>query len=583
MPPSPDSFGRVRGRKRDIRDMTGPQNTMILDITSKDSSPDDDDRPSLTAQLAYPSVSGEELSSSHSKDSNETDSDTVSESHTVFSFGSGCEQINWKRRRKKRLVQQEYKSQELRPISVLPEYTESDTWNNSSWSLPPSKRYILKQKANEAEISSRKLSSSMHANTRIECNRSKHRKVQGLSFATAESFEIRRKRYIPPPERNRIEGLDHVQMRKKQKSLLRIPFVPNFDTGRFRNQRKSLSVGARQSSLVDSPSVLYRWLRVKLEAGLIQSPFDCLHQLLKKHYDDVVQVFEYLQKGGKHPVDNSSLANLKEKIVGIWCVYAHFTLEAGCLLLDRMKERDCCSRKRMSNVESDLSYDDFFNLAISILLDARDCPLVGNHAAIAICLGRLIVLSNVVKNSTSGAFRRVEVSRKTMIENIQSAIDVCWDGIDFCRRRENKTRRYTVKPISKAVIQSLSNFGLECDELDSEHHNRADIERGIISTLLLPMNLRKSFPSCLFLSKEMSLGDRYTINCLCKELNRWSRLGEKLEMNSQYTVRLRASIDSEVSFVADELPLYSSIEYLSDPLNCYKSCSIPGKEIIWNW
>ena len=70
-----------------------------------------------------------------------------------------------------------------------------------------------------------------------------------------------------------------------------------------------------------------------------------------------------------------------------------------------------------------------FNLAISILLNARDCPLVGNHAAIGICLGRLIVSSAVVKNSTSDSFR-VELSRKNMMENIQSAIDVCWSNID---------------------------------------------------------------------------------------------------------------------------------------------------------
>lgn len=588
MPPKPGSFGRVGSRKRSIQEMMGSQNTRIIDLTCSDPPSDDNEAPSPTYRLVRPavSISGEESTTSHSNESAETDSDTVSESQAIFSFGSDCQEINWRRRRKDKnhtihwfwLLPQKQNRQE---IVSLPELPESDTiWDDSSWGLLTSKSTLKNRKPemNKIATSSTKLTSSMHASNPVECNRSKHRKVQGFLFATAEPFEGSRKLYNTASGNIRAKVFDPDQQMKKQKHLLRTPLVP-----RFQNQSKVLSLDTRQSSSVNSPSFLYRWLRVQLESGSVLSAFGYLHRLLKCGYDDVVRVIENLQKGGAHPVEVASLESLKERIAGIWCVYAHFTLEAGCLLLDRIKEREYHFQENMSRVESGLSFEDFFNLAISILWHARDCPLVGDHSSFGICLGRLIVSSTIPKHSMPSSIQ-VEISRAAMVENIQSAIHVCSDSIDVCRLRRNKPKRYSPKPLSKKFIQSLSNFELYFDETyKSATHDREVVEIGILSTLLLPMNLRNSIPSGLCLSKEMSVDNRFHITSLCKELNRWSRLGEKLEVNSQHSVRLRAHDDSDISFVVDELPLYKSIEILSDPLDSYKGIPIPGKEIIWNW
>lgn len=591
MPPKPGSFGRVGNRKRSIQEMMRSQNTMIIDLTSSDPPSDDNEGPSPTYRLVRPtvSVSGEESTTSHSNESVETDSDTVSESQAIFSFGSDCNEINWRRRRKDKnhtihwfwLLPQKQHRQEMDPPVSLPELPESDTiWDDSSWGLLISKSISKKRKQemNKIATSSTKLTSSMHASTPVEYNRSKHRKVQGFVFATAEPFEGSRKRYNTASRKICAKIFNHDRKMPTQKFLLRIPLVP-----RFRNKRKVLSLGTRQSPSVNSPSFLYRWLRVQLESGSVLSAFAYLNRLLKSGYDDVVQVVENLQKDGAHPVEISSLESWKEKIAGIWCVYAHFLLEAGCLLLDRINEREYHFQENMSRVESELSFEDFFNLAISILWHLRNCPLVGDHASIGICLGRLIVSSTIPKHSMPNSFQ-VEISRKAMVENIQSAIDVCWDSIDLCRLCGNKMKRYSPKPLSKKFIQSLSKFELYFDETNnSAKHDREVVEIEILSTLLLPMNLRNSVPSGLCLSKEMSVDNRFHINSLCKELNRWSRLGEKLEVNAQYTVRLRAYDEPDVSFVVDELPLYMAIEILTDPLDSYKDIPSPGKEIIWNW
>ncbi len=588
MPPEPGSLGRVGSRKRRVRDMMGSQSTMIIDLLSNDPPSDDNEVPSPTYRLLHPIVSssGEESTSSHSNESAETDSDTVSESQATFSFESGCPKINWRRRRQKEtdtiswswILPQKQNTQEIDPTLALPKLPESDTiWDDSSWSsfALKSRLKITKQKTTKEETSATKLKSSIRASNLVECNRSKRRKVRGILFATAEPFQGSRKLCTTPLENNLANTSDHDHKKQKQKSLLRIPLVP-----RFRNQRNGLS---SQSSSMNSPSVLHRWLRVKLEAGLVLPAFEYLHRVLKRYYGDVVQVVENLKKGDAHPVEIASIQSLKDRIAGIWCVYAHFILEAGCLMLEMTKQRESHLRKSMCNVESEPSFDDFSNLALSVLWHARDCPLVGNHAAIGICFGRLIVSSTVAKNSTPNSFQ-VEFSRRAMIENIQSAIDACWDSIDLCRLRGKKTRRYAVKPISKRTIESFSKFELYCDETNhSEVHGREVVEVGILSTLLLPMNLRNSFPSGLFLSKKTGLDNRYDIDSLCKELNRLSRLGEKLELKAQNTVRLRACDDSNLSFVVDELPLYSSIEYLSDPFDDYKGISNPGKEIIWSW
>eukprot|EP00533_Pseudo-nitzschia_delicatissima_P013653 CAMPEP_0197275268 /NCGR_PEP_ID=MMETSP1432-20130617/13705_1 /TAXON_ID=44447 /ORGANISM="Pseudo-nitzschia delicatissima, Strain UNC1205" /LENGTH=132 /DNA_ID=CAMNT_0042741151 /DNA_START=131 /DNA_END=529 /DNA_ORIENTATION=+ len=131
-------------------------------------------------------------------------------------------------------------------------------------------------------------------------------------------------------------------------------------------------------------------------------------------------------------------------------------------------------------------------------------------------------------------------------------------------------------PLSNSVLTGGKT------NLRKETHN--NVWGGIESTLLLPATLRHSLPSTSFLSKNIGIDDRDIILCLSQELNRWSRLTEKLEVNSKHTIRITPSCcDTKISFEAEELPLYAPLEALSDPLNHYKDTISPGKEIIWQW
>jgi len=259
-------------------------------------------------------------------------------------------------------------------------------------------------------------------------------------------------------------------------------------------------------------------------------------------------------------------------LAGIWCVYAHFVLEVGCLAFARKEDRK----------HDHVSFDEYSDLAISILMKAQHCPLVGNHASIGISLGRLIVSSAAMKETKHDCIQ-AQLSRDNLTRNIRLAIEVSWDFIDVCRLHGNKARRYAINSAPTKAVVSLSNFVLKCDKSILKKEVQINILDGIESTLLLPMTLRKSFPFISFQSKIMGIDDMDSIRMLCEEMNRWSRLREKLEGNSNHTIRITPSCDTEVSFAAEELPLFSSLEALSDPLNRYEKILNPGNEVIWQW
>jgi hypothetical protein len=410
----------------------------------------------------------------------------------------------------------------------------------------------------------------------------------------------------------------------------------------------------------DSPYTLYRWLRVRLASGLVRSSFDFLHRRLKKYYGEVDEIVRNLKQDVIHKDERESLVNLRDRLASTWCVYAHFTLEVGCLVFAAAREREGSSRMKTPNRDnivyfglcrenkeildtvyvddkngcdchsgSNLSYtssfedenfdndssgnmvercpapiqetprvfhspleekdviadvqiDDYLNHAISILLMARDCPLVGNHSAIGISLGRMIVSSTVMKESKTNR-TQFELSRETLSANIQLAIAVCWDSIDVCRCNRRTKRRYMNRPASETAIRSFCNFELKCDRSKWEIEARTDVHEGIKSTLLLPGTLRKLLSSTMFASQRMIINDKDTIRCLCEELNRWSRFGEEVGVDSHHTMRIRPSCDSGKSFAVEQLPLFASLETLSDPLGHYKAVGIPRKGIIWQW
>jgi len=399
-------------------------------------------------------------------------------------------------------------------------------------------------------------------------------------------------------------------------------------------------------SSIGSPYILYRWLRVRLAAGLVRSCFDYLHQIIKKNYDEVEDVLKKLEISPTHNEELASLVTIRDRLAGIWCVYAHFTLEVGCLALEeKMKKSSLSSQKKnkymrclsprdnttvlcnpnvISETDSDfadnntvaselelynrqsrpvdndrrkridvtssghqenITYEDISNHAISILLTARDCPLVGNHTAIALSLGRMIVSSTVMEQSKADC-TQLHLSKENMSAKIKSAIDVCWDNIDTCRSKSHhqSKRRFTTKPVSKTTLRLLSNFEIKNQKLYTEKRIKKDaVLDGIESTLTLPSYIRNSLSKTSLPSDGVVIGDRNTIRCLSVELNRWSRLGEELETNHDRTIRLTPFHEPELPFLAAELPMFAPVESLSDPLKLYGDTEDAAKTIIWQW
>lgn len=595
-------------------------------------------------------------------------------------------------------------------IAAEREPHQSNVWDDSDWILSsPFATANDKNENDTVDTSSSPITSTTNNFPQMACDRSKHSKVQGVMFATTNSLyaqisvwddtdwkfppsvlttkkrktmgmlnmptekdtknkvdvvknngngpglKCRSKGKVLPikhdsAKRGLCKTSDKSHDEKHRNYLSLMPIVSNRQMG-IAYLTKNQHLNGHWLSSIDSPYILYRWLRVRLEAGLVWSSFDFLHRRLKQHYDEVVKNLGKTQKD-----ETTSLSSLRDRIADIWCVYALFSLEVGCRTLARLRERqgsfwdeipsekndvqnsgngivdedfdteaidgateyDPLDKKTNSSVVNCLSDDqyrstmlgnkiiaskeytseerevpfendqdcpsieDVCNHAISILLSARECPFVGNHVAINASLGRLIVSATVVGKSKLDC-ARVELSREILSTKIQSAIDVCWDGINACRCNQYANRRYEMPPVSKTAIMSLYNFQ---DTRDKSHWEKGlrphFLQEGIISTFLLPTTLPNPFPSSTF-AEQMVVSDKNTIRCLCEELNRWSRLREKLSINSNRTMRIAPCHDSEILFAAEELPLYTTLEFLSDPLNHYEGVVIPGREIIWQW
>lgn len=673
-----------------------------------------------------------------------------------------------------------------------PFHSERTTWEDTNWHLPTLTSARKKRKTlgtmtitTEKDTSNDDRDSDTTNNERGNCQRRwKRRSRQGIFK------ECNIPRNDDSVQWKLWKRMNEPDDKEQQNHHLQVPIITHRGT-RIMQPKPNQPLGDHQLSSMDSPYVLYRWLRVRLAAGLVRSSFDFLHRILKKYYYEAKKVLKKVKKKGIQKDELVSLTNLRDRLAGIWCVYAHFTLEVGCLALagerensssqkkyiytscmppsskittennrtgstkadlnlvgmaggielppcskntkitrnfddeqdtaaipsdinllqatsesqpirnlynavedsqpfsnssknsentttsfvtmlaainggkdlgfmDYMKirtaeefeaapieklseeyyeyrKRNCTKgfinvrsaktymynlkrmvrefsnlpagkkfKKRQSPKEmarrvslenvfheekkegissknKDMTYDDIYDHAISVLLAARDCPLVGNHTAIAVSLGRIIVSSTVMEHAKAD-YIRVELSREILSAKIQSAIDVCWDNIDTCRGELHQNKRFATKPVSNKTIRSLSNFEVKNQKLLTEKRiGKHVIKEGIKSTLLLPMTLRSFLSSTSLSSEGMVVGDRDTIRSLCVELNRWSRLGEELEINPRRTIRLAPSYDSKQSYAAEKLPLFAPLESLSDPLNHYEDAVGAGKGVIWQW
>jgi hypothetical protein len=377
-----------------------------------------------------------------------------------------------------------------------------------------------------------------------------------------------------------------------------------------------------------SPYILYRWLRVRLAAGFLRSSFTVLHQLLKKDYDNAQELLKMMDNDLSPEKGLGSLLAVRDRLAGIWCVYAHFTLEAGRLLLaEEGGTRKFCEKRHYSKkakatskrsadhgclkktmvakssastrrnelrieepelnnprhgsefVTNNVSLQEVVNYALSILLTARECPLVGSHTDIGVSLGRMIVSCTAVENTFEGV-TRIEMLRAPLLAKIRSAISACWDGIDMCQGRLDFSRRFVTDNSSIAPVEKLiSGVDLRFQKVQNEKRiSRSTLQSGLELTLELPGTLRG-----IYRNGGQIIGDRNTIRLLLAEVNRWSRLEESLETNPHDTLKLSPRNVSGLSFLAEQMPLYSPLEILPSDTHLFKCGGDRSALIIWEW
>jgi hypothetical protein len=186
----------------------------------------------------------------------------------------------------------------------------------------------------------------------------------------------------------------------------------------------------------------------------------------------------------------------------------------------------------------------------------------------------------------SDSKRRTEKLSSAVIHSaISKAIAACWDGINCCQNKSNKLRRFRIdQPPTKSILYLSDNFYSSKKEF---HINPEDSCGSMQSILNLPAGLQE-FLKC----KDNVFCDRNASRSLCVELNRLSRLEERIRTQS-CGVRLESVNEC---ILLDELPLFKCFDHVDEkpafnslvlnidyaPLN-QKYLQNKNPDIIWQW
>jgi hypothetical protein len=412
----------------------------------------------------------------------------------------------------------------------------------------------------------------------------------------------------------------------------------------FRIQRGNPIFSPRNTSCSSSHPdgslyVLYRWLRVRLAAGMIGSSLVLLHGMLAKEYEQAKmllgKVYNDEEECDSHLF---TLLKIRKRLAGLWCIYAHIILDLGqqalaqtnesnnesnsfsstpttpkhkTVLLDHVTssaKRRGRGRPRLSGSrnsrkaestpaalsgsrksrkiestpaadkgmtprrqvvgrhrrikmqgsrcnprtqETEVSRRDIYNHAMSILMAARTCPLVRNHTLIVLSLGRLILSGHALE--TKPGSKIAELPIETVSSNIQSAIAVCWDAMDCCHNNHDALKRFQMDESPQNSIEFIANFKYDNRPVSKEARiSPEELESTMTSVLDLPSRLQEDLES-----KCTIFNDRNAIRSLCVELNRLSRLGERIQKPG---AMLSATNDGDT--LLDDLPLLAAFDHI---------------------
>jgi hypothetical protein len=254
---------------------------------------------------------------------------------------------------------------------------------------------------------------------------------------------------------------------------------------------------------------------------------------------------------------------------------------------NKPKERPKYRNKAGGNKKSSgrrkpkVTFQDIVHHAISLLWNARECPLVGNHTALSICLGRLLVSSTALQE-TKVKSNSTQMPRTQMLETIQFAIAACWDGIDPGQSDTQITDEFK---LNDSTTQNIIDHLSLVDFKGKLHHEKRISHQTLLGEFKavseLPQYLRArggSLENTAFM-----FNDQNTTRCLCTELNRWSRLVEKLEVFAETTYKLKPSCGGKLAFLEEELPLFLPLDVHDSEIELFDADDENQALILWEW
>ncbi|KAL3907608.1 MAG: hypothetical protein SGILL_008803 [Bacillariaceae sp.] len=435
-----------------------------------------------------------------------------------------------------------------------------------------------------------------------------------------------------------------------------------------------------------SPSSLYRWLRVRMTAGLVRSSLSIIHKQLQQGYEDAKRMMTKMDDVPFPDKFVLELMAIRDRLASLWCVYVHFILEVGKLTLPnnehqakklqcnplvstqstsdtverkvtfagdatidkmdslalvgssrassvdtirndgqkhelgttvplltadtdqipttttkkasrritnsvskrrnkRTKKQGGVNRKKQAERSAHVTFQDVARYALSILWNVRACPLVGNHTAVSVCFGRLEVSSLAMKE-TKVESNSTQLSRGIVIEAIQSAIANCWNVIDSSRSASSLHEDFRLTNSQSKIVHDYLSF-VDFPGRKLQHEKRTSHQTllgELKATLELPRYLRPQGGSLE--NSSAVFNDQNSKRCLCTELNRWSRLIEKLKCEASTTFRLKPKArvnNGSLAFGEEELPLFALMDVQDSKMELFSADDEEQAMVLWEW
>jgi hypothetical protein len=262
---------------------------------------------------------------------------------------------------------------------------------------------------------------------------------------------------------------------------------------------------AKDSPLIHLRTV-HELIRTRLAAGMFRTALKVCHNSIMNLYSDAEEAVTRLP-------EVESLKSVRTELAGAWCLYAHILWEIGGL--DDESAVDGATDKRKVAATTLRQAHTWKKHAVTVLKAATSCPLVGNHYWITLAMARLTILQNLGNKSS------IDTSTSKTLESIQIAIDMCWDSIYRARGNPFEPRVSMDVP-SREEMLLLASHEHCFPPLTKEKVTVKALQKSFGAVSALPMRLRG------ISSASYILVDRNSMSCVCTELNRLSRLQEKL-------------------------------------------------------